>query len=121
MGTNYYAEWNPHTWNADAPASLTYPYITVRLHICKSLNSFQGSVFNSWSAWKNFLTRNEHGLRIVDEYNVEHAVADFIRDVEAVTPERRSAQYRWLVDNHYLLENEWICLDGYSFSAGEFS
>ena len=56
MGTNYYAEWYPSGSRVgDGPAEVIGASFGIRLHICKSHISFQGKVFNSWSAWRNFL------------------------------------------------------------------
>lgn len=124
MGTNYYVEWVPGgRGNQDAPASLLPSVAGIRLHICKNLTSFQGKVFNSWSAWKNFLESNEWHLTIRDEYGVEHEVVDFVTSVEAVSADARSRQYRWMVE-HYRPEqrpDDWLDAEGYSFHRGEFS
>lgn len=119
MGTNYYAEWNLSP-RSDGPAALEVPATKLRLHICKSHASFQGRVFNSWSAWKNFLESNEWQITIRDEYGAVHEVRDFIRDAEEVPADRRAWHHRWLVDHHYPLTDDWLDDDGFSFHRGEF-
>lgn len=122
MGTNYYVEWNPNYGNNDSPASLNYPQPTMRFHICKNLNSFQGHVFNSWSAWSHFLRMNRDKLSITDEYGKEHEVPDFIARVEATTREQRSRQFDWVMLHSTLdRSREWLDAEGFSFYAGEFS
>lgn len=114
MGTNYYAHWRP-------PGAETF---TLRLHICKSHRMFNGSVFPSWQAWKTFLEHNVAGterVTIVDEYNAEILLSEFVARVEATAPDLRRRQYDWLVRNDYPTHLDWLDDDGFSFHDGEFS
>jgi hypothetical protein len=123
MGTNYYAEWYPSGTNVgDGPAAVIGSNLGIRLHICKSHTSFQGKVFNSWAAWRNFLENNEWNLTIRDEYGHEHDVAQFVADVESTSPEARSRQHQWMVDHYKPHErpDDWRDPDGFSFHRGEF-
>lgn len=123
MGTNYYAEWHPGgTRSNDGPSELMSAAVGIRLHICKSHTSFQGKVFNSWSAWRNFLKSNEDDVVIRDEYGGEWDVETFIADVESVAPESRRRQYAWMVDHYPERErpDDWLCPDGFSFHRGGF-
>lgn len=120
MGTNYNVEWNPGG-GSGGPVSVQFPQPIVVMHFNKSFSTFQGTVFNSWAAWKNFLLRNECSVTIRDEYGTEHDVHTIIKKVEGVAPESRGSQYRWIVENGHSLDRDWLDPDGYSFYAGEFS
>lgn len=121
MGTNYYARWNPSP-TGHGPATLYHePQTYLELHICKSLNNFQGQVFNSWAAWKHFLTSNAWSVEIRDEYGVSYTVAEFVNDVEAVDPARRRRQYDWVIEHNGPNDRDWLDADGFSFYSGEFS
>jgi hypothetical protein len=122
MGTNYYANWKLSSQNSDAPFSLNRPAVSLDFHICKSLTNFQGAVFNSWSAWSNFLLNERDRITITDEYGVEYEVGAFIGHVETTKTESRSRQYRWMVD-HFPADqrkDDWLDPDGFSFHRGEF-
>jgi hypothetical protein len=124
MGTNYYAEWHPGgSGSGDGPASVMAPAYGIRLHICKSHTSFQGKVFNSWSAWRNFLESNEWNVTIRDEYGGEWEVAQFIDDVESTDATARGRQHKWMVDRYPAGQrlDDWADADGFSFHRGEFS
>ena len=113
MGTNYYAEWTPKQARG----------VTINLHICKSLVGFNGEVFPDWSSWKTFLTHGAANETVIirDEYGGAHEADQFVRDVEATTPENRMRQVRWLIAHGYPLERDWLDSEGFSFHNGEFS
>ncbi|WP_100813061.1 hypothetical protein [Microbacterium lacus] len=114
MGTNYYAHWTP-------PGAQN---VTIRLHICKSLVMFNGQVFPTWTAWKDFLT---HGtkfetLTIVDEHGKEHELGEFVRGVESTSRESRRRQYDFEVhDPDIDTTHSWLDPYFFSFHNGEFS
>lgn len=111
MGTNYYVDWAP-------PGSST---VSIQLHICKSLDKFQGDMFGSWRQWKEWLTYQGERLTIVDEYSENHDLEEFIRDVEAVPMEARRRQTKWVMEHpEYGTDRDWWDADGYSFHRGEF-
>lgn len=129
MGTNYYAVHD----------SCDHCGRSERLHICKSLISFHG-VFTeadldyepwlvSWADWKTYL-RSGQVDRVDDEYGNEHDIAEFVRRVEATSPEARRSQYDWCVahpnphrppSGAVVPGGDWLDPDGYSFYGGEFS
>ena len=118
MGSNYYAHWTP-------PGATS---VTVRLHICKSMRSFSGLMFDSWAKWKDWLSyqaqdsRDGGGsIRILDEGGRPYEIADFIAQVEATRPTERARQTTY-VQHHHPREAEWDWLDadGFSFHRGEF-
>lgn len=119
MGTNYYAEWSLDA-RSSGPVELIVQPVALNLHIGKNMTMFQGALFNSWSAWKHFLVENENVLLITDEYGREWEVAEFVTAVEKIEPEYRRRQYDWVVE-HSTGSNDWLCPDGFSFHAGEFS
>lgn len=124
MGTNYYAEWNVGgNGNGNGPIEFVIPASILHLHICKSLSSFQGQMFNSWSAWRNFLLNQRGQITIRDEYGVVHEVDQFISDVEAIPDDMRRRQYQWVADHGRVDRtdpDDWADPQGYSFHRGEF-
>jgi hypothetical protein len=121
MGTNYYAHWRISPADSDSPWGIVQQPLELTLHICKSLRSFQGAVFNSWDAWKNFLTSNQHAVTIRDEYGLDIDLDTFVTEVEATEPTDRRRQHQWLLDHGHLLDGDWLDRDGFSFHRGEFS
>jgi len=124
MGTNYYADWRLSDGHTDSPWSINLPPTTMRMHICKSLTSWQGGVFVSWVAWRHFLLTNRWAVTIVDEYDREHDIDQFIRDVESTTRVDRERQHVWMQKNMRLPDGQttdWMDPDGFSFHSGEFS
>lgn len=124
MSTNYYAHWRP-------PGAST---VVVELHICKSLRSFSGLMFDSWAKWRDWLLHQSEPSRlsaggsveIVDEYGDRHDLEQFIAGVEATDPEDRGRQTNWVKAHPYELGTDggrwdWLDADGFSFHRGEFS
>jgi hypothetical protein len=132
MGTNYYAVHKVcHHCGRDE-----------RIHICKSLTSFQGHFHEeqwdpetvayrsdpwlvSWQNWKDFLKSEvEH---VVDEYGRTYMVDDFVSQVEATSPEVRRRQHDWMVAHEPARTDrvaegcDWLDADGFSFYGGGFS
>ena len=131
MGTNYY--WQGKACDRCGRAD-------ERIHICKSLCTFQ-AIFDwsdeqnkyipkitSWAAWKKFFEDNEG--TIVDEYGKTYSVDEFIKDVENVDPKYRRRAYDYTVANprgygyvtdSMTLEGAWVDSDEFSFYGYEFS
>lgn len=137
MSTNYY--W--HEPPCAAPCTHC-PGPTV-LHIGKS--SFKSYSFEahfrgqnpldaqitSWQDWKAFLVRwDDNGGEILDEYQQQVPVAEFIEMIEAVDPLWRRRQYDWLDARRDQYGDQlgkvepycdWLDADGFSFHGGDFS
>lgn len=131
IGTNYYLETHP------CEKACEHCSKAERVHICKSLVSFQGypvgvcrtveSIhergIRSWDNWKVAL-RDPEVCRVVDECGEAYSVEAFIALVEVTERELRERQYRWVARYRVDLigaETEWLDPEGFSFTSVDFS
>ena len=105
----------------------------------RDYDSFREPIL-TWADWKVQLLKD--GTVVKDEYGREHAVQDFIAEVESTTVENRRRQYDWMVKHeyegtwriHHIVpegekpdpdepwnSGEWLCPDGFSFTFSDFS
>lgn len=127
MSTNYYAEWNlGPTIDTMAAVQVDFDPMLIRFHIGKwsSGVSLNGSVFESWAAWKHFLT--QQNVRVIAEYGVEQDKELFIAEWDETTLEQRTRQHDWVVNNigptalHRNKGGYWLDDEGFTMSNGDF-
>lgn len=119
MGTNYYAEWLLGV-QGGGPVEVLGSSMTLNLHVCKSLRMFQGAIFNSWQAWKHFLTVNSDRIVIRSEYGDTMELEEFIEQVEMTPYPLRRRQTDWVLAHAGDPDRDWLDADRFSFHNGEF-
>lgn len=98
---------------------------TISLHIGKTGvgTILSGDWFQSFAAWKEFLTHNADKVEIKDEYGTIHSVEALVERFESYDAVQRGRQYNWLQTHPESIgkaSDHWLDADGFSFSKGEF-
>lgn len=120
MSTNYYATIEQETPFDSARAK------TTTYHIGKFFAPdgiiLNATFFASWYHWKYFLKEiaprvQNASVRILSEYGDALPVEDFVKMVEATSPEGRRRQFDMVPEDH----RAYLDQDGFTMTTGDWS